>query len=80
MSNPPYVDLGDFGENERIETIGHQVMVHQQTVGFIVEDDPGKADRYITKLEKKFPGIRIISRGRGPVGHTVLVKVGPPLN
>jgi hypothetical protein len=50
------------------------------TVGFITDDDPGKAERYISKLQHGFPGIRVIYKGPGPVAETVLVKVGPLLN
>jgi hypothetical protein len=76
-----YADIADHDEDARIEIIGHAVMVEQKTCAFIVEDDPAeKAERYIRKLEAKFPGIRVIARGKGPVSGTVFVKVAPPLN
>jgi len=75
-----FVDIADADEDKRIDTIGHRVMVHKETVAFITDDDAGKADRYISKLETKFPGIRVIDRGKGPVPSIVYVKVGPPLN
>ena len=80
----PYEDLGDSAEDERIREIGEKAMHEKLTVGFIVdsEGETGfeKAERYIAKLTKRFPGIRVTYRGDGPVGGTKLVKVAPPLN
>lgn len=76
--NPVYADLGDFEEDQRIGTIGLAAMAHGQTVAFVTDDDPGKADRYIRKLKERFPGISVIERFNGPVAGTVTVKVGPP--
>ncbi len=45
------------------------------TVAFITDSDPGKADRYISKLLKKFPGLKVLERFDGPVPNTVSVKV-----
>jgi hypothetical protein len=84
MKKPPFVDIADFEEDKRIDIIGHQVMVHKKDVAFITDeegaDGQDKANRYIRKLEAKFPGIQVIGRGKGPVAKTVYVKVGPPLN
>lgn len=77
---PDFVDIADHEEDRRIEIIGHQVIAHNRTVRFITDDEPDKADRYIRKLEAKFPGIRVIARGNGPVKKIVWVQVGPPLN
>lgn len=78
MSRPAYMDLGEHGEDVRIDAIGSVAMKHQKTVGFVTDDEPGKAERYISKLQKRFPGILILERGMGPVPNTVLIKVGPP--
>jgi hypothetical protein len=80
MNKPLFVDLGDVAEDQRIEAIGHQAMVHKKVVSFITDADEGKADRYIRKLEERFPGIVVIARGNGPVANTVFVKVGPTTN
>lgn len=77
---PAFVDIADNDEDRRIEIIGHQVMAHKRMVSFITDDEEGKAERYIKKLESRFPGIRVVERGKGPVKKTVWVKVGPPLN
>jgi len=78
--NPKFADIADVAEDKRIEIIGHRVMVHKETVSFITDSDTGKADRYVKKLQEKFPGIRVIERGDGPIVGTVWVKVGPPVN
>lgn len=76
----PYLDIADHGEDDRIDIIGHRAMVHQEIVGFVVEADGAKADRYIRKLREKFPLIRVIDKSKGPVAGTELVRVGPPIN
>lgn len=75
-----YKDLGDHDEDERIRQIGEKTMREKLIVGFVTDDEEGKADRYIRKLQERFPGIRVIDRGCGPVDATVWVKVGPPLD
>jgi hypothetical protein len=79
MSKPVYLDIADFDEDARVDVIGRAVMEQKKTSAFIVEDD-AKADRYLKKLKKRFPGIRLIARGDGPVKDTVFVKLGPPVN
>jgi hypothetical protein len=80
-----YADLADLGEDDRITAIGNSVMKAPASSGdkplmtaFIVEDH-AKADRYIEKLQGRFPGIRIIDRFDGPVKDVVTVRVGAPL-
>ncbi len=75
-----FADIADREEDDRIDIIGHRAIAHQETVGFLVEADGKKADRYIEKLRKKFPTIRIIDKSRGPTTGTELVRVGPPVN
>lgn len=77
---PKFMDIADVEEDKRIEIIGHRAMVHKEKVAFVTDDDAGKADRYIRKLQERFPGIKVIERGNGPVPNTVYVKVGPPEN
>ena len=79
------LDLHRLSENDRIELIGRSVMAVPSSSadkpplnGFIVETEE-KADRYIRKLEKQFPGIRIVDRGPGPAAGTVLVRIAGPL-
>jgi hypothetical protein len=79
-----FLDTHRLSEDQRIEMIGRSVMDAPDTSadkppmnGFVVEDD-AKADRYIRKLQAKFPGIRIIDRNPHLMG-LILVRVGPPL-
>lgn len=80
MSRIPFKDIADHDEDDRIRQIGEKAMGEKLTVAFVTDDEPGKADRYIRKLQERFPGIRVAGRGKGPVAETVWVKVGPPLN
>ncbi len=73
MKKPTYVDLGDLREDQRVQQIGHQAMAHDKKVAFVVETND-KADRYMRKLQTRFPGIVEISRGRLAEG-LVYVKV-----
>ena len=76
-----FKDIADEPEDERIRQIGEKTMrQRKKTVAFITDDEPGKADRYIKKLTERFPGLRVVSRGPGPVAKTVFVKVAPPSN
>lgn len=78
-----FKDIADDPEDDRIQQIGEAVMRDRGTVGFITDvegpDCFAKADRYVTKLKARFPGIRVISKAVGPVEGTVFVKVGPPV-
>jgi hypothetical protein len=69
-----FADLADLPEDHRIRIIGQ--LAEAGTIAmFIVEDDE-KADRYLRKMREWFK-IRVVSRGLGPVPHTVRVTVGP---
>ena len=73
-----YLDLRRLEEDKRIDMIGHTVMVHKKTAAVITDSDPGKLERYIAKLKKRFPGIVVLGKDKGPVANTVYVKLGPP--
>jgi hypothetical protein len=77
---PPFEDIAGEPEDERIRLIGEKTMGEKIMVGFVVDAEEGKADRYIAKLRERFPGIRVMWKGEGPVADTVLVKVAPPVN
>ena len=77
---PPFKDITDNSEDERIREIGEKTMREKLVVGFVTDSEAGKAERYIRKLQERFPGIRVIYQGDGPVAETVLVTVAPPLN
>lgn len=78
MSKPKYADLHSLDEDARITIIGTAAM-NGNTVAFVTDSTPGKADRYISKLKAKFPGIVVLSRFDGPVKGAVSIKVGPPV-
>lgn len=71
-----YADLADLPEDERIRIAAETAATQGAIVGLITDDEPGKPERYIEKLGK-FPRIRIIDRGPGPVKNTVLIRIGP---
>lgn len=75
VHKPKFADIADLEEDRRIDVIGHRAIDHRETVAFVTDDDPGKADRYIRKLKAKFPLIEEIERGKGPVKGTVYIKV-----
>lgn len=77
-------DLHKLSEDDRIKLIGRSVMQQPASSadapvmnGFIVESEE-KADRYIRKLQKGFPGIRVVDRSPAPFGM-ILVRVAGPL-
>lgn len=78
MSTPLYSDLHKLEEDKRIEAIGKTVMQFGKEICFIVDSTPGKAERYIEKLLKRFPGIKCGTQTIGPVANTITVKVSPP--
>lgn len=71
---PFYADLGDLKEDDRIEQIA-QVAKTGKVVGFVTDDEPGKADRYIAKLKARVPNLTVLQQGDGPVAFTILVTV-----
>lgn len=73
-----YADLGDLEEDQRIDIIGQTVMRGRLVVGVCVDDVPGKPERYIEKLKKRYPGIRILDQFKGPVKGVVTIRVAPP--
>ena len=73
---PLYADLHDLSEDDRIKLIAETVLSAGMVTGFLVENDK-KADRYIEKLRKRFPGVDILGKMRGPTKGIILVKVGP---
>lgn len=79
MKKIPYADLGDFGEDYRINIIGKTVMEQKKVVAFLTDaKPPSKVERYIKKLKERFPGIVVLGRFDGPTAGVVGVRVGPP--
>jgi hypothetical protein len=69
-----FADLADLPEDERIR-LAAETAARGNVVGVVTDDEPGKPERYIRKLEAR--GVRVLDRGPGPVKHTVLIRVGP---
>ncbi len=72
-----YRDVADLPEDVRIDLIGKTAMQQRKTVAFLTDAEPGKADRYISKLLERFPGIEVLSRSDGPIPDVVYVTVAP---
>lgn len=78
------LDLHSMSENDRIKMIGDSVTKGPQSSGdkplmnaFTVENDV-KADRYVRKLAKRFPTVRIIDRSAID-GNLIMVRIAGPL-
>ena len=67
-----FADMADLPEDDRISVIG-ATAASGKIVGFIVETD-SKADRYIRKLLRGWPSVRVMDRGPGPVAGTIIVR------
>lgn len=75
-----YMDVHELDEDVRIELIGQQAMGGGK-VAFVVDDEPGKADRYIQKLLTKFPELKVDKRFKGPtpgVESIIVIKMEEP--
>jgi hypothetical protein len=70
-----YADVADLKEDQRITLIGETAMKSGGEIAFVVDDEPGKADRYIKKLLTKFPQLKVVKRFLGPVKDTETVSV-----
>jgi hypothetical protein len=73
-----FLDVHRLTEDSRIEMIG-DTAISGRVVAFVVDaegtDGYAKADRYIKKLKQRFPSLRIVFRGEGPVDNCITVKV-----
>lgn len=73
-SMPPFLDVHDLAEDQRIDIIGHRVVDHKERVTFLVENNE-KADRYMAKLKLKFPTLCEMERGPLVGANVIFVKV-----
>lgn len=74
---PKYADLHHLSEDDRIELIGRQVTDSNAICGVIVDDEVGKAGRYILKLKERFPQLKVFDVFNGPFKGVITIKVGP---
>lgn len=69
-----YADLADLPEDERIRIIGEYAMAGNQVGVPVDEEGPDgyeKADRYIKKLQTRFPLLELVNKFKGPVDNVV---------
>lgn len=67
-------DLYRLPEDERITLIGHYVLEHGLSASVLVDDEPAKVDRYITKILALSPQL-VIEQQPGPVAGVVTLRV-----
>lgn len=79
-----YADLHNLPENDRIKVICEYLMqapkgsdVQPLMIGVMV-DNKEKADRYIAKINKRYPKVRVLDVKEGVLG-AVLIRLGEPL-
>lgn len=70
-----YTDLADNPEDARIKTIGEAAMISKKPVAFLTDAEPGKRQRYIDKLLKRFPDLEIVGLFDGPIANVCGAKV-----
>lgn len=71
-----YRDLADLPEDERLKQIG-EAAESGLVVGAAVEaDDLEKHQRYIQKIQKRFPMAVFIQKIKGPVPGVVILQFG----
>lgn len=73
-----FADLHGLEEDKRISIICSAV-ASGKVVGFVVDSEAGKADRYISKITAQLPGIIVEKLKLSPVKGTVAVKVRLPV-
>lgn len=69
-----FQDLHRLPEDERITLIGHYVLEHRLSTAVLVDDEPEKVHRYITKLLALSPQI-LVEQLPGPVKGAVTLRV-----
>jgi hypothetical protein len=75
-----YLGIHALEEDKRIALIGEAASKGQR-VAFHVDDEPGKADRYIEKLLKRFPHLKVDNRFKGPtpgVETVIVIRMESP--
>jgi len=75
-----YLDTHRLDEDRRIAMIGEAASKGGK-IGFHVDDEPGKADRYIEKLLKRFPHLKVENRFKGPtpgVETVIVIRMESP--
>lgn len=63
---PPFLDMHKLPEDERIRQMC-AVLATGAKIAVLVDDEPGKAERYVSKIRAGCPGVRVLGRSPGPV-------------
>ena len=74
-----YVDVSALEESTRIAAIVAELRKGQK-VGVMVDDAPGKVDRYVRKILQESPTSRLLMRGPFGTPGVVALTFGPKLN
>lgn len=70
-----YVDLASLPENKRLDVIAAYVIAGKK-IAVVVDDDPGKLERYMNKLANRVKRSFIYEyAGAGPVPQTAMFTV-----
>jgi hypothetical protein len=69
-----FSDLSAMPEDKRIKIIADTIHRRRKVCAVLVEDEPGKAERYADKL--KAHGLTIFGTYAGPVDHVITLQVG----
>ena len=77
---PVFIDVSSHAEDCRVRTIGETAVANPgKKIGFITDAEPGKAERYIAKLQEWFPGLDV-EKVPSFLPNTVGVKCVYPLS
>lgn len=79
LGNIPFKDMKNLDEDKRIEFMAGLIKKNPgKKMAIMVENNAayqGKGDRYIEKLKKILPEVKIISRRDGPVSNVETIQV-----
>lgn len=76
MTRPSMLDLHRLSEDDRIRLVAAAIK-EGKTIGVLVDDVPGKPDRYLRKIRALVPDVQVIYRGPGPTPGAYTLKLGP---
>lgn len=71
-----YQDLHKLPEDDRITLIGERATKGERIAVLLERDEPEKIDRYIRKVTERFPHVRLIAKGPGPVPSVIALQFG----
>lgn len=78
LGGVPFHDMKSVGEDQRIvEIVAHLKNNRGRTVAVMVDtgkDFVGKGDRYIAKVQKLLPAVKIANRRNGPIPEIETIR------